>query len=174
MEREKTLEAIQVAIQMEIDGKEYYLKQGHNFANQPGKELFRSLAGEEDIHRRKFEGIYEAIRSEQGWPRVSLEPGRGERIKTLFGAAAQEAGSAVVATASELDAVTTAMAMETKSYDLYQRRIGEAAYDAEKKFYQALAAEERQHYLTLLSYYEYLKDPASWFVEQEHPSLDGG
>ncbi|GAH21770.1 unnamed protein product, partial [marine sediment metagenome] len=29
-------------------------------------------------------------------------------------------------------------------------------------------------HLVLLDYYEYLKDPAGWFVRKEHPSLDGG
>ena len=174
MERDKALEAIQIAIQMEIDGKGFYQKQGQNFANQPGRDLFRSLAVEEDMHRLKFEGIYNAIRDEKGWPEVSLEPGRGKKITTLFATAAQKAGSGVAADATELDAVTTAIEMETRSYDLYQERVGTAAYDAEREFYRALAAEEREHHLTLLSYYEYLKDPASWFVDKEHPSLDGG
>ena len=33
---------------------------------------------------------------------------------------------------------------------------------------------EKEHQLVLLDYYEYLKDPAGWFVKKEHPSLDGG
>ena len=51
---------------------------------------------------------------------------------------------------------------------------GNATYGAERDFYETLAAEEREHYLILLDYYEYLKDPAGWFVKGEHPSLDGG
>jgi hypothetical protein len=37
-----------------------------------------------------------------------------------------------------------------------------------------LAAQEGEHHLILLDYYEFLKDPAAWFVQKEHPSLDGG
>jgi len=37
-----------------------------------------------------------------------------------------------------------------------------------------VAAEEKEHYLILLDYYEFLKDPSGWFVGKEHPSLDGG
>ena len=44
----------------------------------------------------------------------------------------------------------------------------------ERVFYQALSAQEKEHHLILLDYYEYLKDPAAWFVEKEHHSLDGG
>jgi hypothetical protein len=36
-----------------------------------------------------------------------------------------------------------------------------------------VASEEKEHYLILLDYFEYLKDPAAWFVQKEHPSLDG-
>jgi len=30
------------------------------------------------------------------------------------------------------------------------------------------------HELALIDYYDYLSDPAGWFVKKEHPSLDGG
>ena len=61
-EQDKTLEALQIAIQMEIDGKEYYLKASQESSNELGKKLLQSLAAEEDIHRQKFEEIFNAIR----------------------------------------------------------------------------------------------------------------
>ena len=82
--------------------------------------------------------------------------------------------SNIKALSTELDAVQGAMAMENKSYDYYESQIKEATYDAERDFYEALAAQEREHYLVLLDYFEFLKDPAAWFVSKEHPSLDGG
>ena len=63
--------------------------------------------------------------------------------------------------------------MENKTYDFYQDQLRGAAYDAERDFYQALSAQEKEHHLVLLDYYEYLKDPAGWFVGKEHHSLDG-
>ncbi len=78
------------------------------------------------------------------------------------------------ASTTELDAIQTAMDMESKTYDFYKSQGTKAAYDAERDFYETLAAEEREHHLILLDYYEYLSDPAGWFVKKEHPSLDGG
>ena len=75
---------------------------------------------------------------------------------------------------TELDAIQTAMDMENKTYDFYKGQGRSAAYNAERDFYETLAAEEREHHLILLDYYEYLKDPAGWFVKTEHPSLNGG
>ncbi len=67
-EQDKTLEALQAAMQMETDGKEYYLKVSQKSSNELGKKLFQSLAAEEDVHRQKFEGIYSAIRDKKAWP----------------------------------------------------------------------------------------------------------
>ncbi len=173
-EQDKTLEVLKIAVQMEIDGKEYYMKASRKSSNELGKKLLSSLADEEDIHRRRFEEIYDAIRNGRAWPVTDFQPGRGRRLRTVFATAIGEVGTGVEAPDTELDAVQTAMDMENKTYDFYQNRVKDATHDAERDFYQALAAEEREHHMVLLDYYEYLKDPAGWFVTKEHPSLDGG
>jgi rubrerythrin len=173
-EQDKTTKAIQVAIQMEIDGKEYYLRASRGSSNELGKKLLESLAGEEDIHRQKFEKIYNAIRSKKSWPQIDFQPDGGKGLRTIFAGAIEVMGTNVEAGATELGALKTAMDMENKTYDYYKNQGQTATYDGERDFYEALAAEEREHYLILLDYHEYLKDPASWFVQKEHPSLDGG
>jgi len=173
-ERNKTLEALQIAIQMEIDGKEYYLKASQESSNELGKKLLESLASEEDTHRQKFKEIYSAMRSKKAWPMTDFQPDGGKRLRTIFVRATEEMGSNIKAPATELDAIQTAMNMENKTYDFYKSRGENATYEAERGFYVTLAAEEREHHLILLDYYEYLKDPAGWFVRKEHPSLNGG
>jgi len=173
-EQAKTLEALRIAIQMEVDGKEYYQKASKSSDNQLGKELFQSLAAEEDIHQQKFEEIYKTIRNKKAWPVTDFHPDRGRRLRTIFAKATEEIGSNINAPANELDAIQIAMDMENKTHDFYKSRSQTATYGTEKDFYQTLAAEEREHHLILLDYFEYLKDPAGWFVKKEHPSLDGG
>ena len=173
-EQDRTLEAVKTAIQMEIDGKEYYLKASQESSNELGKKLLQQLAAEEDIHRQKFEQIFDSIRTKEAWPQVDFQPDGGRDLRTIFVRASEELGANVQALASELDAVKTAMDMENKTYDFYNSRAKKATYDAEREFYEALEAQEREHHLVLLDYYEYLKDPAAWFVKSEHPSLDGG
>jgi len=56
---------------------------------------------------------------------------------------------------TELDAVQTAMTMENKTYDFYVSRSKEAAYNAEKDFYEAVASQEKEHHRVLLDYYEF-------------------
>ena len=173
-EQDETLKALQIAIRMEIDGKEYYLKASRESRSELGKKLLASLANEEDTHRQKFEWIYDAIRNTRKWPATEFQSGEGKNLKTIFAKATEKLGSNIKTSATELDAVQTAMDMENKTYDFYKNRGSKATYDAERDFYQTVAAEEREHHLVLLDYYEYLKDPAGWFVSKEHPSLDGG
>jgi len=173
-EQNKTLQALQISIQMEINGKKFYLKASKGSGNELGRKLLRTLAGEEDIHRQKFEEIYDAIRNKRVWPIMDFRPDGGKKLRTVFARATEELGSNVKALATEIDAIQTAMDMENKTYDFYTNQSKVAMYDAERELYQLLAAEEREHHLVLLDYYEYLKDPAAWFVTKEHPSLDAG
>jgi len=173
-EQDKTLQALQIAIQMEIDGKEYYLKASQESSNELGKKLLQSLAAEEDLHRQKFEEIYDAIEKKKAWPKTDFQPDGGKRLRTIFARTTEEMDPHIETHATELDAIQTAMDMENKTFDFYKSQEQRATYDAERDFYQTLAAEETEHHLVLLDYYEYLKDPAGWFVKTEHPSLDGG
>ena len=166
----RTAKALQFAIRMEIDGKEYYLEISRQSRSEVGKKLMASLAAAEDVHRQKFESIFEAIRVKQSWPPISLPAAKG--IKTIFAEALAHAKPETVNTATEMAAVEKAIGMEIASYDYYVNQSKKATLNLEKKFYEAVAAEEHIHHLTLLDYKEFLDDPAAWFVKTEHPSFD--
>jgi len=173
-EQDKTLAGLKLAIQTEIDGKQYYRKISQSSSNQLGRQLFQTLATEEDIHRQKFEGIYKAISREKAWPVTDFQPDGGKRLRTIFIITTEEIGANIEVPSTELDAVKTAIDIEIKSYELYKDRSQSAMYNAERDFYELVAAEEREHHLILLDYQEYLSNPAGWFVTKEHPSLDMG
>jgi len=173
-EQDTTLAALQSAIQMEIDGKEFYLKSGKVSTNDLGKKLLTKLAGEEDIHRKVFEGIYKKISANKGWPETKISQDRIQGLKTLFAEAIKAMGKDTKTIPTELGAVQTAMDMENKTYDFYKKRRGLATYSGEKQLYEEIAAQEKEHHRLLLDYFEFLKNPAAWFVQREHSSVDGG
>ena len=173
-EQGKTLGGLKIAIQMEIDGKEYYLKASKTSASKAGRTLLASLSVEEDSHKQKFEEIYNVIQRKKTWPVTDFKSGGGERLKTIFYKATERITSGAKNNDTELAVVQKAMDMENRTRDYYIKQSQSATFDTEKRFYESVAAEERGHYLALLDYYEYLKDPASWFVKGEHTSLDGG
>ncbi len=171
-EYEAALKAIQMATQMEIDGKEFYKRAAQNSTNELGKKLYRSLAEEEEYHRKRFDEIYNSIRVKKAWPKSDVHTDGGSNLRTVFASAMDK--QAADTAQSEMEAVQTAINMEAKTLDLYRNRASAAKYSAEKEFYEALAGQEREHQLILVDYYEYLKDPASWYTAKEHHSMDGG
>ncbi len=173
-ERDKTLEALKIAIQMEIDGKKCYLEASQASNNELGKKLLKSMAAEEDTHRKKFKEIYDAISNKKGWSRTDFKANRGQRLRTLFAGTCAAVGVNVEALDSEFDAIQTAVDKESQSYDFYTKQSEAATYATEKELYDTIAAEEHEHYLILVDYREYLKNPAGWFVMKERHSLDGG
>ena len=159
-EQEKVLEALQTAVAMENDGKECYLQAASGSKNEAGRKLLQSLAEEEDIHRRKLEAIYNAISADKSWPTINFDTGRVSRIRTTFAGTCEAIGANVGGAATELNVLNTALEKEKQSYDFYERQAKKAGYKVERDFYEKIAAEEREHELALLDYYEYLKDPA--------------
>ena len=173
-EQEKIIEGLQLAIQMETDGKAYYQKASNNSSNKVGKELFEWLAGEEDKHRKRFEQIYSTIKDKKAWPKVEFNPTGEEKLADIFSRAMEDTDRKTPASADDKDAVSQAIDMETKTFDFYKNQSENASYETERQFYVTLASEERGHYLALVDYREYILDPSSWFTKMEHPSLDGG
>ena len=168
----RIIEALAESIQMEIEGKDFYLKASALSGNELGKKLLATLAEEEDEHRRRFSEIYDVLRRKMAWSQdIKLPQSRIERVtlRSLLG----DYTDVPKVGQGEIDAVKLAMGLEDKTHDFYIGRAGVADSESEREFYSAIAAEESRHKLALLDYYEYLRDPASWFVKKEHPSLDG-
>jgi rubrerythrin len=172
-DQEKTLSALKYAIQMEIDGKAFYLKSSAESTNELGKKLLEALAKAEDYHRIKFEQIFENISKKKGWGKAEIIPDGGKSLRTIFAKETAKKPGEIKPAKSELEAVVKAQAMEAKTYDFYHARGEQAESNVEREFFNAIAAEEQEHTLILNDYYEYLKNPAGWFTKTERHSLDG-
>ena len=168
-DQEKTLEGLKVALQIEVEGKDFYTRASQESSNELGKKLLATLASEEDYHRQVFASIYESIRSNKGWPKIDFRADGGSGLRTVF---SRSLTPNVTTSKSELEAVVTARAMETRTYDYYQSQKKRATSAPERDFYERLAAQEQEHNLVLADYFEYMQNPAGWFVKKEHPSLD--
>jgi len=123
-EQPRTLKGLQFAIQMEIDGKEYYRRASQESDNDAGKELFEWLAAEEDKHRLKFEQIYKAIKDNKGWPEISAGSGESKILNNLFSRAYKAADHKTNVAETELNAIQNAMDMEKKTHDFYKIQSG--------------------------------------------------
>jgi rubrerythrin len=173
-EQQATLKALETALQMEIDGKEFYLKASEASQNKLGKDLLKKLAAEEDVHRVVFQSIYDNIKSKKGWPDIKYRSDGGQAVRTVFAEALENMKKHAPALKEELDAIKTGMELENKTFDFYRARSKKTTLDAEKQLYDQLAMQEEEHHRVLMDYYDFLQDPAQWYVKKEHTSVDGG
>ncbi len=169
---EKILEALKFAIQMELDGKNFYIQAGQRSDNPVGRELFTWLAGQEDRHRETFEAIYKSLADKHNWPVQDIKPAR-IKLGTIFGNLIKGVDKNKRPNKEDLEATSIAMELEIKSRDYYSKCAEMSATKEEKEFYRALSAEEQGHYLGLIDYKEYITDPVNWFTQSEHHLLDG-
>jgi rubrerythrin len=173
-EQDTTSAALQTAIQMEIDGKEFYLKSSQASTNELGKKLFKKLSAEEQIHCQVFKRIFQNISTKKGWPPTKISFDGGSGLRTIFAVALEEMKKDTKTIPLEIEAVQTAMDMENKTYDFYTERSSLASFSGEKELYEEIAIQEKEHHRILLDYFEFLKNPAAWYVVKEHQSVDGG
>jgi len=169
-ESAKALEILEKALQMEIDGREFYLKASEESKTPLAKSLFAKLAEEEIGHQEAIRTIYEAMKSGNQWPDAKIT--HTHQAENIFSAALKDPHQEKSAT-DDLEAVGIALKMEEKSYKLYSKRAEEAESSAEVAFYKALAFEEKKHIASLQDTEEYLTDPEGWFMKKQHITLDG-
>ncbi|MEW6143041.1 MAG: ferritin family protein [Chloroflexota bacterium] len=166
----KLLEALRVAEQMEIDGKAFYLKMAEASVNRRGRELFRVLASEEDVHRDDFRRIYEAFRDGKPAPSSGTECAGCTRIRKLFSQAVPDLEADIKATPAEVEAIDTAVGMEQGGIDYYRNLSAGETDPVVKRFYEALVEQEESHKAALLDYRKYVLDPEGWLVSKTRPS----
>ena len=172
--KEKAVNPLEIALQMETDGKEFYRKASERATDSLGKELFAQLADEEDYHAMKAKHIFESLKQGNSLAEDEVSFDQGKTVRSIFAKASKKLDARVEASSGELDAVTVALDMEEKSRKFYEEHSREADDGVEVRFFRALTAEEQGHYLALVDYREYLNDPSGWFAKTEHSSLDGG
>ena len=71
------------------------------------------------------------------------------------------------------EAYKIAEGLERDSYTLYDKISKENEDETTKKFYAALAQEEREHYDILEETLQYLNHPGDWFKKEERWIVEG-
>jgi rubrerythrin len=103
------IETVKYSMQMELDGKIFYLTAGKQSENRLGQELYSWLAAQEDHHRAKFEAIYQSISEEKALPVEHITLNRTSGIGTMFRKAIKITGKTLKAQRTELEAVEKAI-----------------------------------------------------------------
>jgi len=146
MSTKEISEILNKALEIELEGRKFYLECMAKTTHRGGQEMFRYLAQEEWIHyesveklyRREFEKEYLAFKKAQ----TAKEPVSGIFPKMVPGGKIDKKSDA-------LDALNIAIKAEDNSVLLYQRLAGGSKNEKLKKVFTQLAAEEKKHFFIL-------------------------
>jgi rubrerythrin len=168
------LNALEVALNNELNERKFYLKHAERTKHPLGKIMFERIADEELEHYERLQELHEIWQKGERWPETIPLEVRGTNVGNILGGIIRKIDETREGDASDLKAVRTAIDFEAKGAKYYAELSAMVSEPKEKQFFNLLSTIENEHYLSLKDTEEYLTDPASWYRKIEHHSLDGG
>lgn len=162
------MNAIEIAIKMEIDAIDFYKNASEKVRNKVGKKMFLSIIEDEKRHLQMLTDIMKGLEITA----KDIHPMK--KIKTIFEEMRHEMMERVEATKDELESFRIAMDMEKQGMEFYRKAASEAPSPKEKALFERLVREEEQHFAAFSNTYFFLHDSGSWFMWEEHSIVDGG
>ena len=169
---EYLLQALKDAVQMEVDGRQFYLEAAKKVKSEGVREILEYLAEAEVYHIEKFKEIYQSLQKDPAWTEnlAAFNPPQHQPYVCVLAMAQEDQGTGGD---DDLQALKTGIKMEECSIDYYTRLARETNIPLARRFFMSIAHEERGHYLTLMDMHNYLSDPADWFYVTQMGHVDG-
>jgi len=168
---ERLRSLIELAIQMEKDGIDFYEGLSEKVPYESAKKMILSFADDERRHLKILNEIFSSMTSVDIERYLAENPPK-EKIKTVFDEV--QGNIDVVTLQDELSSLKIALDMEEKSYKLYDEALSIEEDEDLKKLWKRLADEERKHYDIFWNTYDFISNPEEWVLREERGLLDGG
>jgi len=157
------LQVLELAMDRERGGREFYLKAAASSSDRKGKQMFEWLARQEEAHLKLLTQQRDALTSSGSWLRPQAGVTEEPVAKSEF-PQQSEAWGKVQATAGELDALKVGIQAEKDSIALYSQAPQIADHPEAKAMFQRLVKEEQGHLDLLESEYEWLRKSKTYFT----------
>lgn len=155
---------IELAMQMEQDGADFYRDLADQATNPGFREIFNQLAEDEVKHYHLFKNIQ---MTQESFTESSILKNAGNIFKQMV---AED--NLTDLDASQLHLYQKAMELEKQSQMLYLEKASETTDTGRRELLQKIAAEEEQHYLLLHNIYELVLRPQTWVENGEYVHLE--
>lgn len=143
------------AMQLEEQGRQFYLDAADRVQDPDAAALFKQLAADEADHYAYIKREYGALQADQEWiPIPELQPLDQVPLVPLIFPAGKQALEVLPGNASDEDVLLFALGVEGKSYELYSAQSQEADDVTARRLFYQLAAAEQSHYNLLMLRYE--------------------
>jgi rubrerythrin len=155
------MNTLEFAIQMEMEGRKYYLEQANkNQDNAALNKVFNLLADSEKEHENL---LRKRLNNEEY---ILDEVSSTNKVKTVFHGLKDYEASKIRST-TQLDVYRLAADIEEKSIKLYQEMLKEAKDDKDRRLFEFLLEEEKQHLVLFEELVKMLTRPEEWVESAE-------
>ncbi len=154
------MNALDYAIKMEKDGEDYYLKQAELNKNNSLHMVCMLLAKEENEHAELLTQLANYL------PEKLEESNTYAEIKNIF-SETENFKSDIKDLASQLDFYRFALENEQKSIDTYEDFLKKADNDNEKKVFEFLLVQEKEHFEIIGDIVNILENAEQWVESAE-------
>ncbi len=170
--QEYMLQALKDAVQMELEGRQFYLEAAKKVESAGVREILEYLAESEKYHIEKFNEIYQSLQKDPAWTEslAAFNPPKHEPYVCVLAMAKENQASGGQ---DDLQALRTGIKMEECSIDYYTKLAKETTNPLARRFFMSIAHEERGHFLMLMDMHNYLTLPEDWFYVKQMSHVDG-
>ena len=161
--------ALSAAVQLERDGREFYLKVATQASNQLAGRMFESLADDELRHIEWLEDLSPGVEDAR-----AANESLYRRLMGIFADAPTEMRDGAALAADDVEAIDVAIGVEDKSVAAYAEWGEKGPTAAIRKLGEVVAGRERFHRQLLENAKEYLQHPGDWFMQEERWNFEGG
>ncbi|HNR89351.1 MAG TPA: ferritin family protein [Spirochaetota bacterium] len=173
MKANERLNALEVALNNEMNERQFYLNNAERTRNPVGKAMFARIADDELEHYEMLKKLHAEWTANGKWPDTVPLTVNKTSVKTILQRMVDESKDAPASDSDDLAAVQAAAQFESKGVDLY-RELAEASTDKkEKEFFMLLSGIEREHFLSLKDMEEFIRNPSAWYTAKERHGMDG-
>jgi rubrerythrin len=169
---------VKLSIELEKKGYAFYTATAAKTKNPLAASTLSSLADRERLHIERIMEFYLSLSGEKNlksdWLRgVEVPPTRVQLLKPILIKLKRGLSQRIESEQEINEAYQIAEGLERDSFTLYDKISKESDDPTARKFYAALAQEEREHYSILDETLQYLNDPADWFKKEERWIVEG-
>lgn len=174
MNEKERLNALEVALNNEMNEREFYLNNAKRTKNPLGKAMFQQIGDDELEHYERLKQLHQKWEKQEKWPGTVPLQVKNTLVKDILVAFIKKADESSKGDTDDLEAVRIAIDFEAKGAKHYAELRDAVTDPKEKQFFELLSRMENEHYLSLKDTEEYFIDPQSWYQKMEHQTLDGG
>jgi rubrerythrin len=161
------LEPFRIALTLEREGKELFLKAAGTTKSKLARQTFEFLAKEEDKHIEKIEKFYRSLEQSGGRDIPEIEDSRADEKLESFNSTLEAMKDEFTATSSDIEAYQMALQFENGTEGFYEEKLTESDNPRIQRFYRWLIEEETMHSRLLRSCLMFVEDPTAWFKKRK-------